>query len=82
MATHAAQTTTGTVRDREIARAEPARTGQRTDVKAAVLGGLVAGMIAGAAMAMVAMIRAWAVGMGFWLPPKLIAATHSSGVPA
>lgn len=35
--------------------------------------GLVAGVVAGVAMAMVAMIRAAMLGMGLWLPPKLIA---------
>lgn len=45
-----------------------------TDLRGALLGGAVAGMIAGAVMAMMAMFRAWAVGMGFWFPPKQIAA--------
>lgn len=52
-----------------------ARTGPRADWKGACLGGLVAGLVAGVAMAMVAMIRAGVTGMGFWLPPKQIAAT-------
>lgn len=46
---------------------------RKPSAKARLYGGAAAGMIAGAAMAMVAMIRAAAVGLGFWLPPKQIA---------
>lgn len=65
------QTTTAAAQDRDVG----ARTNRATDLKGMALGGLLAGLIGGVAMAMTAMIRAWVVGMGFWLPPKLIAAT-------
>lgn len=38
-------------------------------------GGLMAGLIAGAVMALVAMFRALILGLGFWLPMKLVGAT-------
>lgn len=71
MASQTTQTATRTAQGGEAS----ARASRTTNVKAMALGGLVAGLIGGIAMAMTAMIRAWAVGMGFWLPPKLIAAT-------
>lgn len=40
----------------------------------AVAGGVVAGLIAGMAMEIVAMVHAWAIGAGFWLPAYMIAA--------
>ncbi len=36
--------------------------------------GIVAGLVAGVVMALVAMIRAGTLGLGFWLPMKLVAA--------
>lgn len=42
--------------------------------KEAIEAGAVAGLVAGIAMSMVAMFRAWSTGMGFWLPVKNIAA--------
>lgn len=46
----------------------------RYSASARALGGAVAGMIAAVVMALVAMIRAAAGGLGFWLPMKNIAA--------
>lgn len=54
--------------------ANTTRTDVRPSLRAGVLGGLFAGLIAGIVMAMVAMIRASALGLGFWLPVKQIAA--------
>lgn len=38
-------------------------------------GGLMAGLVAGIVMALVAMFRSLIVGLGFWLPMKLVGAT-------
>lgn len=50
------------------------RMDQRISTRGTLWGGAVAGMIAGLAMAMAAMIYAWTAGAGFWLPVRNIAA--------
>ncbi|MEJ2217596.1 MAG: hypothetical protein P8099_13380 [Gemmatimonadota bacterium] len=39
-------------------------------------GGMITGLVAGAIMALVAMCRALVMGLGFWTPMKLVAATY------
>lgn len=50
------------------------RIAERTSTRGVVLGGAVAGIVAGLVMAMAAMIYAWSMGAGFWLPVRNIAA--------
>ena len=47
----------------------------RFDVRGVIIGGGIAGILAGIAMAMAAMFYAAASGSGFWLPVRSIAAT-------